>query len=457
MRRFRTLLAGMILAVAGITPFATPASAVTAEGKEWRQLYETTGLSWDQVATVCPTDGITPCSGSVGGKNLTGWVWGTESQVRGLMDDYWPGLADPTAPPPTGIEGFWAGVGFLGDMRWTTYTSLTYFYQEYTGGWTASKDANGSPIGGSGSYSHAGTGTTADGSLGLGSGDGAASSVNGVFLWRTPGLDYSPPVVSPNVTGTLGTNGWYRSNVNIAWSVTDAESTIVSSTGCDPADLAVDTTGVSYTCTATSAGFGGPGSGSITVKRDATAPEVVCGATPTYLLTQPNATVTATVIDARSGPVSPSLTVAVSTANPGQWTATVTGTDRAGNTRQQQCPYNVLVPTCNGKVATIRGTAGSDTIVGTASSDVIIGLSGNDTIDGGLGNDTICGGDSLDTIRGGGGTDKIFGGAGNDDLYGGDGGDDLNGGADSDSIRGDAGYDRCTSGEIRMSSCAVLY
>ena len=31
----------------------------------------------------------------------------------------------------------------------------------------------------------------------------------------TPGLDYSPPVVTPNVTGTRGTNGWYRSDVNV--------------------------------------------------------------------------------------------------------------------------------------------------------------------------------------------------------------------------------------------------
>ena len=457
MRRSRIFLAGIVLATGALTPFAAPASALEAEGKEWRQLYETTGLSWDQIATVCPTDGITPCSGSVGGKNLTGWVWGTESQVRGLMDDYWPGLADPTAPPPTGIDGFGAGAGFLGAMRWTTYLSLTYFYQEYTGGWTASKDANGLPIGGSGSYSHAGTGTTAEGSLGLGSGDGAASSVTGVFLWRTAGLDYTPPVVTPTVTGTLGTNGWYRSNVNVSWSVTDAQSAIVSTNGCDPSTLSTDVAGVSYSCTATSAGFGGPGSGSVTVKRDTAAPVVTCGAAPTYLLTQLGATVTATVTDGLSGPISPSVTVGVSTAVPGQQAAIVTGTDRAGNTRQQSCPYTVITPTCNGKVPTIIGTSASETITGTAGNDVIIGLYGNDTIDGGLGSDTICGGDSVDTIQGGPGIDKIFGDAGNDDLYGGDGADDLNGGADTDSIRGDGGKDRCTSGELRMSSCAVIY
>ena len=51
----------------------------------------------------------------------------------------------------------------------------------------------------------------------------------------------------------------------------------------------------------------------------------------------------------------------------------------------------------------------------------------------------------------------ILGGSEDDDLHGGTGNDDLNGGLGNDSIRGDAGADRCTSGEIRMSSCAVLY
>ncbi len=458
MRRFWILLVGMALAAVGITALANSASALEAEGKEWRQLYETTGRSWDQIAAVCPTDGVTPCSGPIGGNSLGGWVWGTESQVRGLMDDYWPGLsADPIAPPSTGIEGFWAGVSFLSDMRWTTYTALTYFSSEYTGGWTSTKDANGSPILGFASMSHSGTGTTASGSLGLGAGDGGASAINGVFLWRTPGLDYTPPVVTPVVTGTLGTNGWYRSNVNLTWSVTDAESAIVSTDGCEPIDLTVDTGGVSFTCTATSAGFGGPTSASVTIKRDATSPVVVCGAAPTFQLTQSNATVTATVSDALSGPLSSSVTVAVSTATSGQKAAPITGYDLAGNANQKQCPYNVVVPKCNGKLATIRGTAGNDNIVGTAGDDVIIGLTGNDTIDGGLGNDTICGGDGWDTVYGGGGADKIFGDAGNDDLNGGQGNDDLDGGADYDSIRGDDGKDRCTSGEARMSSCSVLY
>src|SRR4051812_26918518 len=71
--------------------------------------------------------------------------------------------------------------------------------------------------------------------------------------------------------------------------------------------------------------------------------------------------------------------------------------------------------------------------------------------------DKLCGGDGVDVIKGGGGADNVDGGGGNDDIYGGAGGDTLDGGAAFDSIRGDDGADRCTSGEARKSSCALIY
>ena len=33
--------------------------------------------------------------------------------------------------------------------------------------------------------------------------------------------DISPPVVTPTITGTMCTNGWYVSNVDVSWTVTD--------------------------------------------------------------------------------------------------------------------------------------------------------------------------------------------------------------------------------------------
>ena len=69
---------------------------------------------------------------------------------------------------------------------------------------------------------------------------------------------------------------------------------------------------------------------------------------------------------------------------------------------------------CDGKAATMIGTAGDDKLIGDASDDVIVGLGGNDTLVGAGGNDTICGFDGDDTIIGGPGDDVMLGGRGSD-------------------------------------------
>lgn len=460
MRHWSVRFALVAVFVGGLSSLgaATSAAAPTVDGREWRELFETTGLSWTQVASVCPTDGETPCSGTVGGRNLTGWTWATAGQTRDLMDDHAPGLATAEPPVVSGIDGFWGAISFLGAMRWTTYTSLTYFYSEWTGGWTASKNADsGLPISGGAGYSHRLAGTTADGSIGLGADADAASSVRGVFLWRPAGGDYTAPVVTPTVTGTLGDNGWYRSDVSLSWTVTDNESAIVSSDGCDPSRLSTDSGGKTFDCSATSAGMGGPGSGSVTVKRDTAPPSVTCATAPTFELGQSAASVSAAVTDSLSGAVSGSTSTPVSTASPGVRSAILTGVDRAGNTHSQACGYSVVVPKCQGKTPSLLGTGGNDVITATPRVDVVHALSGADKVDGLGSGDTICGGDGVDLIKGGGGADTVDGGGGNDDIYGGAMTDILDGGAGSDSIRGDAGPDRCTSGEVRMSSCAVTY
>jgi Ca2+-binding RTX toxin-like protein len=404
------------------------------QGREWRQLYETTGLSWDQVASVCPRDGVTPCSGTVGGRVLTGWVWGSDRQVVELLSEYAPGLATADPPQLSGPEQFLPAAGFLGVMRYTAYVTTTYSNAEWTDGWTASTDADGAPIGGRVSFGWPPpSGQFAVGAAGTAS---ESRSDRGVWLWRTAGLDYSPPVITPTLTGTLGSNGWYRSNVSLTWDVTDAESPIDSQTGCDQASVTADTAGTSFTCDATSAG--GTSSATATVKRDATPPTVTCQSpAPVYSLGQVGARVQATVTDDTSGPLSASVSGPAATGAKGSFTAPVTGSDRAGNTTTVRCAYTVVVPACNGLTPTIVGTAGNDTIAGGSGRDVILALAGNDTIKGNDGDDVVCGGDGNDTIEGGNGADWIDGGGG------------------SDSIRGDNGYDTCLSGELKMSSCEV--
>jgi len=90
--------------------------------------------------------------------------------------------------------------------------------------------------------------------------------------------DSTPPVITPFVVGTLGKNGWYVSDVTVTWSVSDPESTISSTTGCDPTAINYDTAGITLTCQATSAG--GTSSESVTIKRDATAPTISAAVNP---------------------------------------------------------------------------------------------------------------------------------------------------------------------------------
>ena len=82
--------------------------------------------------------------------------------------------------------------------------------------------------------------------------------------------DTTPPEITPTVTGDLGNNGWYRSNVTVSWSVTDPESPVTSTSGCGTTILTGDTPGTTLTCTATSAG--GTNSDSVTVNIDLTDP-----------------------------------------------------------------------------------------------------------------------------------------------------------------------------------------
>jgi len=62
-------------------------------------------------------------------------------------------------------------------------------------------------------------------------------------------------------------------------------------------------------------------------------------------------------------------------------------------------------------MATITGTAASETLTGTAESDTIFGLGGADRLVGGGGDDTLDGGAGNDTLEGGVGADTLIGGA----------------------------------------------
>lgn len=102
-------------------------------------------------------------------------------------------------------------------------------------------------------------------------------SVTNVDFVLIQSADITPPVITPTVSGKLGSNGWYGSNVTVSWSVVDDESTVTSKSGCNDASVTTDTAGTTFTCSATSGG--GSTSQSVIVKRDATLPTITAAAT----------------------------------------------------------------------------------------------------------------------------------------------------------------------------------
>jgi hypothetical protein len=115
--------------------------------------------------------------------------------------------------------------------------------------------------------------------LGAGSGASALQVSDGTVVQTVNApADTTPPVIAPNVSGTPGNDGWYVSDVTVSWTVTDPESAISSTSGCDTTTITTDTLGTTLTCTATSAG--GTSSESVTIKRDATPPTISASVSP---------------------------------------------------------------------------------------------------------------------------------------------------------------------------------
>jgi predicted dienelactone hydrolase len=177
----------------------------------------------------------------------------------------------------------------------------------------------------------------------------------------------TPPLIEHSIVGTFGTNGWYVSDVAVSWTVSDPESDVTSSAGCDPSSVTADTAGVTFTCTASSAG------GSFTVvtpsmKRDATAPTVTYGGNAGTYGVDDTVSITCMPHDNLSG-------VAESTCRPvsgpaytfgsGAHTFDATATDNAGNVGTGTATFTVEV-TPSGLCALTREFLRSPTAPGAA-------------------------------------------------------------------------------------------
>lgn len=173
--------------------------------------------------------------------------------------------------------------------------------------------------------------------------------------------DATPPVITRTLAATLGSDGWYTSDVDIEFTVTDLESDVTSTGGCDPTTITTDTTETLVTCTATSAG--GTSSRTIVVKRDATPPTLAPTVTPNSVLLGASATVDANAGDGTSGLATVSCDEP-GTTDLGPGAVTCTATDVAGNTASAIGGFTVVdVPVVlPGGGKTAEGDSGARTI-----------------------------------------------------------------------------------------------
>ena len=174
--------------------------------------------------------------------------------------------------------------------------------------------------------------------------DNAGNTVADTVRFDVIPTDETAPMIVASVNGVLGSNGWYTSEVSIAWLVTDAESAVSASTGCDALTLAMDTNDRTITCSATSAG--GTGSESTTVKIDRTAPVISFTGNAVTYSADVTVNITCNASDAMSGvATSTCATVSAPAYSFGAGTHTLNAavTDRAGNSATSATTFTVTV------------------------------------------------------------------------------------------------------------------
>ena len=165
-------------------------------------------------------------------------------------------------------------------------------------------------------------------------------------------IDPSAPVITKTVTGDQGNNGWYTSDVDVDWTVSDPQSpNSLQTNGCADFSVTSDQAEQTYTCEATSAG--GTSSDSVTIKRDATAPTVTATAD-----SDPNGngwykdpfTVSFSGTDATSDNVTCDDAVNHSSGDTQSGSITGSCTDEAGNSGSAtfNFKYDATAPTISG-------------------------------------------------------------------------------------------------------------
>ena len=213
-------------------------------------------------------------------------------------------------------------------------------------------------------------------------GSGGKLAVRGVSTYQvrvSEPTDTTPPVLTRQITGTLGANGWYTANVTVSWTVVDAESTAVIDSGCGTQPFTTETSGTTSSCAAHSAG--GSSSSSVDIMIDKTGPSATLsptGAVGSNSWYTSDVTVATSGTDSISGSVRCTADQLFAAETAGQ---TVNGscTNGAGLTTNAT-PISIKIDkTGPSAVLTPSGTSGAN---GWYTSDVTVTTAGSDLISG---------------------------------------------------------------------------
>jgi ELWxxDGT repeat protein len=301
---------------------------------DFTSLYRTTGVGG---STVSVSTGLTPLGGPTCLGDRAFFFARNASNIIG------PYIIDDTASAPTPLTGT---------------IPLAYDYATFAAGTVMYFSANFTPAVGRELYKLDGNTITLVSDLAPGVSTSGATSFGRMkgrllFSAASNGFDFepwalaidpTPPVITPVITGTLGTNGWYTSNVSLSFTVTEPDSRLVTH-GCQAQSVTVDTAGVTFHCFALSEGD--QADVVVTIKRDTVLPAAplvtapVAGSSvgnhPTVggtaaeagtIEVRQGATLLCSVVVTVAGPFSCQSTVALVD---GPVTLTVTELDDAGN------------------------------------------------------------------------------------------------------------------------------
>jgi len=192
--------------------------------------------------------------------------------------------------------------------------------------------------------------------------------------------DSTPPVIIPNISGTQGNNGWYVSDVEVSWTVSDEESAVSSTSGCETTLINSDTASITLACEASSKG--GTNSASVTIQRDATAPAATASVLPDANVNgwyNSDVTVSFSGADALSGIASCTPNATLSGDGSGQ-SASGTCIDNAGNVSVAATASGINIDkTAPTAVASISPAANAN---GWHNTDVLVSISGSDNLSG---------------------------------------------------------------------------